>query len=156
MFRFLPHDMKAFLKNTQNKADLANFLSCELTKVQVQPGQELVVAGGFSERERVFSTSRNNIPILCVNHEEADTRLILHAQDACLEGFTRTTVICRDTDVLVLLLNFRGELSEEIVMQTGTYSEPKYVAVHELDVAEELINGILGFHAISGCDTRIW
>ena len=103
--------MKTFLQSTKNKADLANFLSCELSKVQVEAGQELIVAGGFTERDRVFSTSRNNIPMLRANHEEADTRLILHAQDACLEGITRTVVICRDTDVRVLLLYFKGELS---------------------------------------------
>ena len=39
------------------------------------------------------------------NHEEGDTRLILHACEAADRGYERVLVICRDTDVLLLLVH---------------------------------------------------
>ena len=35
------------------------------------------------------------------NHEEADTRIILHA----LQEYTKAVVVSKDTDVLILLVN---------------------------------------------------
>lgn len=52
-------------------------------------------------------------------HEEADTRMILHAIH--VSYFPRTIIRCDDTDVLVLLLYYqsRGELSNDVYMHTG-------------------------------------
>ena len=38
------------------------------------------------------------------NHEEADTRLILHAYDASLAGFKKISIITVDTDVVIISL----------------------------------------------------
>ena len=46
--------------------------------------------------------------------------IILHAQEASLEGFKGTNIVCRDTDVLVLLLANHEGLGEEVWMQLGT------------------------------------
>ena len=42
------------------------------------------------------------VPELFSNHEEADTRLILHAQHAALAGITQVIVKSPDTDVAVI------------------------------------------------------
>ena len=149
----LPHDMKSFLQSTKNKQDLANFLSVELSKIHVEQGQELVIGGGFAARDQVFSSLRGDVPTLAANHEEADTRMILHAQEASLQGYQKTVVICRDTDVLVLLLNFRTELSPELWMQAGTYRDPRYIAIHDITIPPDLLDSLLAFHAVSGSDS---
>lgn len=50
--------------------------------------RELVVSGGFSDILKVWSSdeTREGFEGLASNHEEADTRIILHARDATVRG----------------------------------------------------------------------
>ena len=59
--------------------------------------------------EKLFST-----------HEEADTRVVLHAVNMPSK-FARTIIRSDDTDVLVLLLHYanQGQLSKEVFMHAG-------------------------------------
>ncbi len=86
-------------------------------------------------------------------HEEADTRILLHAVDATTIGYERHIIQCRDTDVLLLLLVFAHLLSPEIWMKAGTAKKPRYIKVHDIKMSNEILNGLLAFHAITGCDT---
>ena len=91
----------------ENKYDIANFLS----EMIMQKGEdlperwELVTGGGFSSPTDARSTRRQTVH-LHGNHEEADTRLILHSCEAASEGYERLVLRCSDTDVLVLLFYF--------------------------------------------------
>ena len=90
-----------FIILDDNKASLAHFLSTEISESYSAPsGRELVINGGFKETLKVWSsdTSRQDIRELASDHEQADTRIALHARDAASQH------LCRDTDVLVLLL----------------------------------------------------
>ena len=62
-------------------------------------------------------------------------RILLHAKDALMHGFERVTVVvvCKDTDVLVLLLHFKHQLSREIWFMSGTKKDPKHVPIHEMN-----------------------
>ena len=42
-------------------------------------------------------------------HEEADTRILLHVNDAQLHGFKRVVNVCRGTDVLVINTIYHGK-----------------------------------------------
>ena len=80
------------------------FLSTEMSQhYRTHPRSQLVVSGGSKEilKVRTFDTSRQ----LSSNHEEADTRIVLHARDATAEGYKQVNLLCRDTDVLVLQTN---------------------------------------------------
>ncbi|CAH3140279.1 unnamed protein product [Porites evermanni] len=93
--------------------DLAHFLSTEISEsYSAPPGRELVISGGFKDTLRVWSsdTSRQDIRQLASDHEEADTRIVLHARDAAARGYKQVNILCRDTDVLVLLLAHRERL----------------------------------------------
>jgi len=46
-----------------------------------------------------------------VSHEEAETRLLLHALDASKEGFKKVMVRTVDTDVVVLAITYFAQLS---------------------------------------------
>ena len=84
-----------------NKAYLASLLSNYL--IDHSPsGQPMVVAGGFSEATIVNSSHPTlGLSMFEADHEEADTRLMLHCIHAHMESMV---VYVRDTDVLVLLL----------------------------------------------------
>ena len=91
----------------ENKSDIANLLSALI----MQKGEdlperwELVTGGGFSSPADTRST-RRQIVHLHGNHEEADTRLILHSCEAASEGYERLVLRCSDTDVLLVIFYF--------------------------------------------------
>ena len=79
----LPDNWQNFLAMNDNKRDLVDLLSKELSKVHLDSGHELIVSGGFLECKRVVSTDLNHdVTALSSTHEEGDTRVILHAIEA--------------------------------------------------------------------------
>ena len=83
-----------------NKSDNADFLSEQIKLLKETFGKVIVTSGGFKDELEVWS-SKDNIDItkLSSTHEEADTRLILHAIN-CEQKYI--IVQSKDTDVLVL------------------------------------------------------
>ena len=94
----LPHVWSNFISMDENKSDIANFLS----EMIMQKGEnlperwELVTGGGFSSPTDARSTRRQTVH-LHGNHEQADTRLILHSCEAASEGYERLVLRCSDT-----------------------------------------------------------
>jgi hypothetical protein len=91
-----------------------------------------VTGGGFEEPEIARSSIRGDIPDVCANHEEADTRIILHAQEAIANGFDRLLIECRDTDVIILLIHFLGHLRADIWMVGGTAKQRKFYPITQI------------------------
>ncbi len=87
------------------------------------------------------------------NHEGADTRIILHARDATLQGYQRCVLQCRDTDVLVVALGLRDHLSPEVWFSSGLKSKRPFIPIHHISLPEDQIQTIIAFHALTGCDT---
>lgn len=112
-----------------------------------------MISGGFNDPEKVASAADTDVSQLQAIHEEADTRILLHAMDATAKGYQQLIIHCRDTDVLVLLLVFAQYLSPEIWIKAGTVKKPRYIKVHDIKLSNGTINGLLAFHAITGCDT---
>ena len=144
-----------FIVVGENKASLANFLSTEITQsFCLHPTRELVLSGGFSDILQVWSSDdTKDLSRLASNHEEANTRIVLHARDATLHGYQQINVVCRDTDVLVLLLAHRELLCPVIWMFSGTTKRKRHIPVHSISLSEEKRKSLLAFHAITGCDT---
>ena len=93
-----------FIVVEENKARFALSLSTEMSqRYGTHPGREMVISGGFREILNVWSSdaSRESLQELSSDHEEADTRIVLHARDAAVRGYHQVNVFCRDTDVLM-------------------------------------------------------
>ena len=150
-----PTNWKQFIDLTDNKANLANFLSTQMMIAvrQSHPTYELITAGGFHEETTVESSQGSDVKLLQSTQEEADTRMILHTKSACKEGYERVVVSSRDNDVLVLLTYFAGQLSQEIWLRTGTRQQRCFVAVHNIKLTPCIQSNILAYHALTGCDT---
>ena len=145
-----------FIVIGDNKASLVNFLSVEISKrFTGHPRRQLVLSGGFNDIRKVWSSdlSRQDFQGLSSDHEEADTRIVLHARDATVRGYRQVNVLCRDTDVLVLLLAHRQDLCTAVWMFSGTARTMRYVPIHQIILSEEIRKSLLAFHAITGCDT---
>ena len=151
----LPNKWPDFLASTENKTELAQFLSNALIAA-APPEKVVVVGGGFaSETEVQSSDPAMDTTLLESNHEEADSRMILH----CLQtDAPNIVVVARDTDVLVLLVANFGRMScTRLWMKAGTMKKPKYVPVHdirrELGLADHVYEILPAFHSVTGCDT---
>ena len=88
----LPVNWKQFVDLPENKQDLDNFLRIELidrAKSSLQ-GSEIVTSGGLHERTAAESSLGTDVSSLKSNHDEADTRIVLHAKMLAMQGFQRT------------------------------------------------------------------
>ena len=149
----LPKNWTNFLSLPDNKADLAHFLSEELC-IQAPDYKEIVVAGGFRDELEVRSSKTStDLAQLKATHEEADTRLVLHAVHS---QFNTVVVSSRDTDVLVLLVShFPRVQCEHLWMLSGTSKKWQYIPIDAVfnDLPTDSAPHLLPFHALTGCDS---
>ena len=127
----LPADWSSFMAREWNKSDLAQLLSNHLIEHSPDDEVVVVVSGGFAEAITVKSSDPNlEVSSLSADHEEADTRLILH----CLQAPVKTIVVsARDTDVLLLLVAHFDRIGcTDLYLKAGTSKAPKYLPVHEI------------------------
>lgn len=97
----LPSNWQAFLALGDNKDDLARFLSEELI-ARAPEHKVIVVSGGFKDEGEVqCSDSTVNVDGLHCNHEEADTRIVIHvihnngyAQNFVVQSVTQMCYCC--------------------------------------------------------------
>ena len=148
----VPGNWKAFLRCDANKAELFSFLADQCTTVSCPEGKQIMSTKG----ELVLcNPKRNSIDqISPCSHEEADTRLLLHAKDAVQHGCERIMIRTVDTDVVVLAVALYLPIhASELWISFGVGDNFKYIPAHT-------IAGSLGpkcralpmFHAFSGCD----
>ena len=106
------------ISNAKNKINLCAFLAgawCEIGKEELEEGQILVIGGGFEDNEKVVLVKAEeavDIAALHSDHEEADTRLLLHAKHAASD-YPRIVVQSPDTDVIVLCCSHFSSLGCE-------------------------------------------
>ena len=156
----LPRNWKEFLRVDQNKQELFKYLAECVTSIDVE--KQVISTYG----KQVLSI----IPIPCntigrlvpCSHEEAGTRMLLHAADAAQCGYTKIILRTVDTDVLVLAVAFVEKLQElqgderiELWVGFGTGIHLRYIAAHEIarKINPQVSSALPFFHAFTGCET---
>lgn len=100
-------------------------------------------------------------PMPNCNHEEADTRIIVHLQDVLTTDGTITALIRTvDTDVVVILVGKFYDLKSinhnlQIWVAFGMGKNFRYLSINRICEAlgEKKSRALPVFHAFSGCDT---
>lgn len=93
----------------QYQVNLCNFLSaalCRLGEHQLPPQKEFVIGGGFRDGGNAVTVTRGQcreVQALWSSHEEADTRMILHAKYAARTD-RRLVIQSPHTDVFILIV----------------------------------------------------
>lgn len=94
------------------------------------------------------------------NHEEADTRIIVHLLHALQHGSVTVLVRTVDTDVVVILVGKFKQLKEvngnlDVWVAFGMGKTFSFININELcrSLGEKKSCCLPLFHAISGCDT---
>ena len=136
------------LHNIDNKTDLLDLL----LKYMQSPECRSNLPCDFivTSKERTIKLNNQSIQILenC-NHEEADTRLVLHAilcnQDC--------VIVASDTDVLVLLVwayfAFDIKCKWYLKYDSNSFADISVICGHN---GPEVCAMLPAFHAITGCD----
>ena len=88
-------------------------------------------------------------------HEEADSRMMLHALDASLCGHRKIMIRSNDTDVIILAISIAQMLpADELWVSYGPAKQISYLPAHEIAsvLGQEKASVLPMFHALTGCD----
>ena len=89
-------------------------------------------------------------------HEEEDTRILLHMDDAVKQGYNKVSIRTVDTDVVVLAVASAQPLNiTELWIAFGAGNNFQYLPAHEMADAlgPDCCVALPMFHAFNGCDT---
>ena len=156
----VPADWKKFLSVGKNKENLLSFLSVQWRSMK---------PADFADNLKLFIAESQNcfaihkvkkddvlivqpVESLCCDHEEADTRLILHAQHAAQEGYVSAVVRTPDTDVIITLVGLEEQISSELYVETGNGNRQRLIDINQVATSMPLgsCQSIIGFHALTG------
>ena len=104
----------------------------------------------------VSNSSLEKLNIEPCNHEEADTRLLLHVLDGANSGIKKVSIITVDTDVVVIALRHFFTLNlEELWIEFGVDKYRRYIPIHTCaeTFGRKLCSSLTLWHALTGCDT---
>ena len=125
-----------------------------MSSLPVEEGKILYVTHGSAVMSSMADVDITNLAPC--SHEEADTRLLLHVEDAVQSGCSKVCVRTVDTDVVVLAVAMFYQIApEELWIAFGTGSNFHYIPVHEVVAAMDprVCATLHVFHAFTGCDT---
>ena len=151
----IPGNWASFLRVDDNKAELFSFLSGALHDSFQLADKQLVITDGDAV------LSKPSLPdttgLAPCNHEEADTRMMLHTAHAAHAGHSKITIRTVDTDVVVLAVALARSLEEddEVWVSFGVGKAFRFLAAHEMARAlgPEKAQALPMFHALTRCDT---
>ncbi|XP_063543982.1 uncharacterized protein LOC134754187 isoform X2 [Cydia strobilella] len=150
----IPKGWSNFLRDSTNKEELFHLLTSQCHTAKYASNKELYVTDG----EVVLSnSSRDKQKLEPCNHEEADTRMMVHVADAVAQGHTKIMLRTVDTDVVVLAVACISQLPElqELWVHIGTGKNHQFLSCHAIaaSLGPERTEVLPFFHAFSGCDT---
>ena len=148
----LPSKWQNFLRDNDNKAELFNFLADKIACVAT-PNVVIVT----KEEEAVSNCTIDLAGVAPCSHEEADTRIFVHARLATEAGSKVIMVKATDTDVVVIAISVLQALQElglqQLWVAFGQREKLRWIPVHDLCCTlTEKTKGMLFFHAFTGCD----
>ena len=151
----IPGNWHDFLRVDSNKAELFQFLSHALIDLFDLKAKQLVITVGESILSKPLLDDVDLISPC--THEEADTRMLLHAHHAALHGYDKVLVRTVDTDVVVLAVSVVQYLGTpaELWLAFGTGKHFCYLAVHKVanTLGPKKAQTLPMFHALTSCDT---
>ncbi|KAG1662386.1 hypothetical protein GQR58_020959 [Nymphon striatum] len=152
----IPGKWKDFLRDSSNKEELFSFLSNKVHNMDLPDGKEAFATDGAG----VLASGSSQNDMCPCDHEEADTRLIIHVQNALKNGANTCVVRTVDTDVLVILIGRFHHLltlnkDADVWISFGTGKNFTYYSVNAICCAIGRGRSIALplFHSFTGCDT---
>ena len=151
----LPGNWADFLRDPRNKKELFSFLTSKVAKSTFPPNKVVYVTSD----ESVVSVGQTNSVMPDCNHEEADTRVVVHISHALEQGLKTIAVCTVDTNVIVILAGVFFKLTAtnllaDIWVTFGTDKNFRLYSINAICtyLGEERARALPIFHALTGCD----
>ena len=154
----IPKNWSSYLRNETNKMELFQYLSGVIAHTVFTEGKVIITTC----EENVLQNPRApdsmiqlQYPLSPCNHEEFDTRVMLHAANAASQGYKRILIIANDTDIIVLGISFFSEINtEKMWVSFGMGEKLRYISIHNICSAMSPAKAFAlpAFHALTGCD----
>lgn len=148
-----PLNWRSFLRDDSNKTELFHLFADKLFEAQTT--STVVVTKGED------AVNNKKMPLDAVApccHEEADTRIFVHAKDAILGGSKSLIIKANDTDVVIIAVSLLPSLQQlglkSMWIAFGQGASTRWIPVHEVvsAIGPQKASGLLCFHAFTGCD----
>lgn len=151
----VPSNWSDFLRDPTNKQELFQFLSDKVASTDWPVGNQVFITSGV---DVVGKGTDHSMPPC--DHEEADTRIVIHLQDALSMGCTTCLVRTVDTDVVVILIGMFHSLTSQyedaaIWVAFGTGKNFMYLNINAIyhSLGRDKAKALPMFHSFTGCDT---
>ena len=153
----IPGNWMDFLRDTKNKKELFAFLTSKVAGIIWPPDKSVYITSG-----QYVESMNSSRPMLACNHEEADTRIVVHVMHALVveQGMKSVLVRTVDTDVIFILVGVCAKLatiqpSADIWVALGTGKNyTLYSIVHICaSLGHHKSQALPVFLAFTGCDT---
>ena len=155
----IPRDFHTFLKNGENKNRMIELMT---TVIEQQSSNVLAL---LQSEEILISTDNRCVKItaeksetvdeLVSNHEEADTKVVLHCMHAHKRQPEQNVIIrspSGDTDIIVIMLGKIIEKKSQTFIDSGNGLHRKGLWLSNVDMCEDTKLSLIGFHAFTGND----
>ena len=120
---------QSFLRNNENKTELFKLLAVNIANI---PSSSVEILATYLEDVLSNNPNVDVSAIQPCNHEEADTRLLLHALHASNNGFQKLLIVTVDTDVVILAIHHFFSLGlEELWVEIGVGSKRRWLPIHQ-------------------------
>ncbi|MES9881053.1 MAG: hypothetical protein ABW185_09250 [Sedimenticola sp.] len=146
---------RRLLASSTSKQKLVHFFADDWKEKKARLGDKVVYV---TDEETCYKISREtveDVEDLKSTHEEADTRLLLHAKHAADAGYSSVTIVADDTDIMVLALAFVNIINCKIYMRCGSKTRTRLIIIDKMAAAlgHGVCDSLLGLHVFTGCDT---
>ncbi|XP_065677405.1 uncharacterized protein LOC136092782 [Hydra vulgaris] len=153
----VPKQWKKFMSLGRNKEELINFLFMSWCECDPQILGNIILY--ITQKNLCYKIQSidnhiivTEVPELASDHEEADTRLVLHASHASLD-YQNIVIRSPDTDVFVFALSTC--LPSTAYFDTAVGNKRRIINIKkcESDLGNDLSIAMTGFHLFTGCDS---
>ena len=145
----LPRNWMDFLRDQNNKKELFALLTSKVIEFVCPPSKVVYVTSG----EHVISAGSD---MTNCNHEEADTRVVVHILNALEQGMKSVKVRTVDTDVVIILAGAFYELCqtqplEDIWIAFGMSKNYRFYSINAIcaSLGEQRSRALPVFHTLN-------
>ncbi|KAG1650017.1 hypothetical protein GQR58_028409 [Nymphon striatum] len=147
---------KRILASTESKAKLTIFLA-ENWKEECRRSKLCSIILMVTTGEQCFKITNDEVTEMTElrsTHEEADTRMMIHAKHAAV-NFRTVVVISEDTDVFVILLSLHSQIGTKVLLRRGKKNAMRPIDISRLGtiLGKDVCTALIGVHAYTGCDS---
>ncbi|XP_065682967.1 uncharacterized protein LOC136095951 [Hydra vulgaris] len=147
----VPKQWKKFMSVDINKEELVKYLLEEWKSYAINEIEIFITHGNSTYCFR--NSICTKLPELRSDHEEADTRLLLHCKHDSV-SYVQVILASPDTDVFVSALYHSWFISATLHFETGCGNKQRIFNVNKIakEIGYDWCDALIGFHSFTGCD----